>query len=151
MLGVGAGTLAKASESFLLATVSVAFDVVRARLAAVGCWRTVVLLAATSSRLLRAVPKRLMVPAGAGSTKLAPQSCSPPPDAWSWRWRLRSARRNATFHACQVVSTAGRPSQSSTSHGNVGPQGQPPRPSSRVQHWRRACPPVSPFFAHPPS
>jgi hypothetical protein len=115
--GVGAGTLAKASESFLLAAVSVAFDVVSAKLAAVSCWRTVVSLAAASARLSSAVPKRSMVSAGAGSTELAPQSGSPPPDAWSWRWHLRWARWIATFHARQVQSTAGRPSQSSTSRG----------------------------------
>jgi hypothetical protein len=103
---VGAGTLAKASESFLLAAVSVALDVVSTRLAPVSCWRTVVSLAAASARLSSAVPKRSMVPAGAGSTVLAPRSGSPPPDAWSWRWRLRWARRNATFQACQVRSTS---------------------------------------------
>ncbi len=65
---VGAGTFAKASESFLLAAVSMAFDVVSARLAAVSCWRTVMSLAAASARLSSAVPNRLMVPAGAGST-----------------------------------------------------------------------------------
>ena len=43
--------LAKASESFLLATVSVALEVVRARFDAVRCWRTVVSLAATKVRL----------------------------------------------------------------------------------------------------
>ncbi len=69
---MGAGTLAKASESFLLAAVSMAFDVVSTRLAAVSCWRTVVSLATASARLLRAVPKRSMVTAGAGSTELAP-------------------------------------------------------------------------------
>ncbi len=66
---VGAGTLAKASESFLLAAVSVVFDVVSARLAAVSCWRTVVSLAAARARLSRAVPKRSMETGGAGSTK----------------------------------------------------------------------------------
>ncbi len=98
-----AGTfLAKASESFLLAAVSEAFEVVSAKLAAVSCWRTVMSLAAASARLSRALPKRSMVTAGAGRTELAPRSESPPPEAWSWRWRLRWARRNATFHALQV-------------------------------------------------
>ncbi len=36
MAGAGAGTLAKASESFLLAAVSEAFEVVSAKLAAVS-------------------------------------------------------------------------------------------------------------------
>ena len=66
MPGVVAGTLAKASESFLLAAVSVAFDVVSAKFADVSCWRMVVLLAAVSVRLSRAVPKRSIVAAGAG-------------------------------------------------------------------------------------
>ena len=73
MPGVVAGTfLAKASESFLLAAVSKASEVVSAKLAAVSCWRTVVLLAAASARLSRAVPKQLMVTAGAGRTELVP-------------------------------------------------------------------------------
>ena len=66
MPGVVAGTLAKASESFLLAAVSMAFDVVSAKFADVSCWRTVVSLAAASARLSRAVPKRSIVAAGAG-------------------------------------------------------------------------------------
>jgi hypothetical protein len=70
--GVGVGTFGKASESFLLDAVSVAFEVVSAKLAVVSCWRTVVSLAAASARLSRAVPKRSMVPAGAGRTELAP-------------------------------------------------------------------------------
>ncbi len=69
MPGVVAGTLAKASKSILLAAVSVAFDVVSAKFAAVSCCRTVVLLAAARARLSRAVPKRLIVAAGAGRTK----------------------------------------------------------------------------------
>ena len=68
-----AGTfLAKASENFLLAAVSEAFEVVSAKLAAVSCWRTVVSLAAASARLSRAVPKWSMVMAGAGRTELVP-------------------------------------------------------------------------------
>ena len=69
MPGVVAGTLAKASESFLLAAVSVAFDVVSARFADMRCCRMVVLLAAPSARLSRAVPKRSIVAAGAGRTE----------------------------------------------------------------------------------
>ena len=69
MHGVVAGTLAKASESFLLATVSVALEVVGAKLAAVSCCRTVVLLAAARARLSRAVPKRSMETGGAGRTE----------------------------------------------------------------------------------
>ena len=73
MPGAGApGTLARASESFLLAAVSKAFEVVSAKLAAVNCWRTVVSLAAASARLSSAVPKWSMVTAGAGRTELAP-------------------------------------------------------------------------------
>ena len=64
-----AGTLAKASESFFLAAVSVAFDVVSAKFADVSCWRTVVSLAVASVRLSRAVPKQLIVAAGAGRTE----------------------------------------------------------------------------------
>ena len=63
------GTLAKASESFLLAAVSVALEVVSAKFAAVSCSRTVVSLAAARARLLRVVPKRSMETAGAGRTE----------------------------------------------------------------------------------
>ena len=67
MPGAGApGTLAKAFESFLLAAVSEAFEVVSAKLASVSCWRTVVSLAAARARMSRAAPKRSMVTAGAG-------------------------------------------------------------------------------------
>ena len=73
--GVAAGDVrlaANASDSFLLAAVSVALDVVSAKLDAVSCWRTVVSLAAASARLSRAVPKQLMVTAGVGRTELVP-------------------------------------------------------------------------------
>ncbi len=52
MPGVSAGAerLANASESFLLAAVSVAFDVVSTKFAVESCWRTVVSLAAASAR-----------------------------------------------------------------------------------------------------
>ena len=73
--GVTAGDgrlAANASESFLLAAVSMALDVVSTKLDAVSCWRTVVSLAAAKARLLRAVPKRSIVAAGAGSAELAP-------------------------------------------------------------------------------
>jgi hypothetical protein len=63
------GTLAKASESFLLAAVSVALEVVSAKFADVSCCRTVVSLAAVRARLSRAVPKRWMEAAGAGRTE----------------------------------------------------------------------------------
>ncbi len=63
------GTLAKASESFLLAAGSVALEVVSAKFAAVSCCRTVVLLAAASAWLLRAVSKRSMETGGAGRTE----------------------------------------------------------------------------------
>jgi hypothetical protein len=66
--GLVAWSFAKASESFLLAAMSAAFVAVSARFAAVSCWRTVVLLAAARARLSSAVPKWLMVPAGAGRT-----------------------------------------------------------------------------------
>ena len=69
MRGVVAGTLAKASESFLLVAVRVALEVVSAKFAAVSYCRTVVLLAATRARLLRAVPKWSMETAGAGRTE----------------------------------------------------------------------------------
>ena len=55
--GLVAWSFAKASESFLLAAVSKAFVAVRARFAAVSCYRTVVSLAATRARLLSAVSK----------------------------------------------------------------------------------------------
>ena len=94
-----ARALAKASESFLLASVSMAmaFDEVSGKLAAVSYCRTVVSLAAASAKLSRAVPKGSMVATAAGRTELASPSGSPPPDACSWRWRLRWARQNATF------------------------------------------------------
>ena len=63
------GTLPKASESFLLAAVSVVLDVVSAKFADMSCCRTVVLLATARVRLSRAVPKRSMVAAGAGRTE----------------------------------------------------------------------------------
>ena len=63
-----AWSFAKASESRLLAAVSKEFIALRARFAAVSCWRTVVLLAATRARLSSAVPKWSMVLAGAGRT-----------------------------------------------------------------------------------
>ena len=65
---MGAWSFAKASKNRLLADVSKVFVAVSARFAAVSCCRTVVLLAATRARLSSAVPKRLMVPAGAGRT-----------------------------------------------------------------------------------
>jgi hypothetical protein len=67
--GVVVRTLAKASESFLLAAVSVAMDVVSAKVADVSCCRTVVSSAAARARLSRAVPKWSMEAAGAGKTK----------------------------------------------------------------------------------
>jgi hypothetical protein len=68
VLGVVVGTLTKASESFLLAAVSMALEVVSAKFADVSCCRTVVSLAAARARLSRAVPKRSMEAAGAGRT-----------------------------------------------------------------------------------
>ena len=64
-----AGSLANATEGFLLAAVSMALEVVSAKLAAVSCCRMVVSLAAARARLLRAVPKRWMETGGAGSTE----------------------------------------------------------------------------------
>jgi hypothetical protein len=61
------GTSAKASESFLLAAVSVALEVVSAKFAGdVSCCRNVVSLATARARLSRAVPKQSMEAAGAG-------------------------------------------------------------------------------------
>ena len=68
MPGLVAWSFAKASESRLLAAVSKEFIALRARFAAVSCWRTVVLLAAARARLSSAVLKRLMELAGAGRT-----------------------------------------------------------------------------------
>ena len=59
-----AWTLANASESFLLAAVSVALEEVSTKLAAVSCCRTVVLLAVARARLSRAVPKQSMETGG---------------------------------------------------------------------------------------
>jgi len=74
-----ARALAKAYESFLLAAVSMAFDMVSTKFAALSsCCRTVVLLAAANVRLSRAVPKRSRVVAGVGRTELAPPSGSSP-------------------------------------------------------------------------
>lgn len=58
MHGVVAGASAKASEILLLAMVSMAFDVVSTKLAAVSCCRTVVTLAAARAKLPRAVLKQ---------------------------------------------------------------------------------------------
>jgi hypothetical protein len=69
VLGVVVGTLTKASESFLLAAVSMVLEVVSAKFATVSCCRTVVSLAAARARLSRAVPKRSMETAGAGRTE----------------------------------------------------------------------------------
>jgi hypothetical protein len=66
---VAAGSLANASKCFLLAAVSMALELVSAKLAAVSCCRTVVSLAAARARLSRAVPKRSMETGGAGSTE----------------------------------------------------------------------------------
>jgi len=66
---VDAGSLANASKSFLLAAVSVALELVSAKLAAVSCCRTVVSLAAVRARLSRVVPKRSMETGGAGNTE----------------------------------------------------------------------------------
>jgi hypothetical protein len=80
--------LAKVSKSFLLAAVSVTFDVVSARFDAVSCWRTVVSLAAARARLSSAVPKRFMVAAWAGSAEFAPPNGSTPPRSL---WQLAQA------------------------------------------------------------
>ena len=63
-----AWSFAKASKSCLLAVASKAFVAVSARFASVSCWRTVVSLVAARARLPSAVPKRSIVPAGAGRT-----------------------------------------------------------------------------------
>jgi hypothetical protein len=59
--GLVSFALASAFVIFLLSAVSVVTNVVRAKFDAVSCWRTVVLLATARARLLRAVPRRLMV------------------------------------------------------------------------------------------
>ncbi len=84
--GIAAGgltrfALANASARFLLAAVSVVTNVVRAKIDVVSCWRTVVLFAAARARLLRAVPRRLLVAAGVGRTAWALPNGPPPPDA----------------------------------------------------------------------
>jgi hypothetical protein len=84
--GVAAGglvdfALARASVSFLLATVSMVTKEERAKLDTVNCWRTAVLLAAARAKLLRAVPSQSMVAAGAGVTAWALPNGPPTPDA----------------------------------------------------------------------
>ncbi len=120
---------ANAFMSFLLAAVSKVTEAVRARLEAVSCYRMVVSFEATSTRFLRAAPMLSMVGAAARITVWVLLRGLPPPKAWSWHWRLRWARWNATFQACHIQDVDGRPSQLSTSMGNVGLQGQPPMPS----------------------
>ncbi len=81
--GVAAGglvsfALASVSASFLLAVVSMVTKEERAKFDVVSCWRAVVLLAAVRAELLRAVPSRSMVAAGAGITAWAlPNKPSP--------------------------------------------------------------------------
>jgi hypothetical protein len=82
--GVTAGglisfALANASAKFLLAVVSLVTNMARAKFDVVSCWRTMVLVAATRARLLRAAPRRLMVAVGAGRTAWAPPNGPPPP------------------------------------------------------------------------
>jgi hypothetical protein len=79
--GLVSFALASASTSFLLAAVSVVTNMERDKFDAVSCWRTVVSLAAARARLLRAVPSRAMVVAGAGITAWALPNVLPPPDA----------------------------------------------------------------------
>jgi hypothetical protein len=73
--------LASASTSFLLAAVNVVIKEERAKFEAVNCWRTVVLLAAARTELLRAVPSWSMVATGAGVTAWALPNGPPTPDA----------------------------------------------------------------------
>ncbi len=68
--GLVSFALASASASFLLARVSMVTNIERAKLDAVSCWRTVMLLAAVRARLLRAVPSRSMVVAGGGGNSM---------------------------------------------------------------------------------
>jgi hypothetical protein len=84
--GIAAGglvdfALARASASFLLATVSIVTKKERAKFNAVNCWRTVVSLAAARAKLSRAVPSWSMVVAGAGVTAWAISYGPPTPDA----------------------------------------------------------------------
>jgi hypothetical protein len=70
--------LARASASFLLAAVSVVTKKERAKFDTINCWRTVVLLAAARAKLLKAVPSRSIVVAGAGVTAWALPMDLPP-------------------------------------------------------------------------
>ncbi len=84
--GIAAGglfnfALARAFTSFLLAVVSMVTKEERAKFGAVNCWRTVVLLAAARTKLLRAVPSRSVAVAGAGVTAWALPNQPPTPDA----------------------------------------------------------------------
>ncbi len=79
--GLVAFALESTSASFLLVAVSVVTKEERAKFEAVNCWRTVVTLAAARAKLLRAVPSRSMVAAGAGATAWALPNGPPTPDA----------------------------------------------------------------------
>jgi hypothetical protein len=86
VFGVAAGglvsfALASTSASFLLAIVSMVTNMERAKFDAVSSWRTVVSLATVRARLLRAVPSRSIVAAGAGITAWALPNGPCPPDA----------------------------------------------------------------------
>jgi hypothetical protein len=72
--------LARASTSFLLATVGLVTKKERAKFDTVNCWRTVVLLAAARAKLLRAVPSQSMAVAGAGVTVWKLPNGPPTPD-----------------------------------------------------------------------
>jgi hypothetical protein len=73
VIGVTAGVpppfaLAAASTNFLSVAVSVVTVVVRARLAAVSCWRMAMLFVAARARLSKAFLSRPIVGAASGST-----------------------------------------------------------------------------------
>ncbi len=74
-------TLAIASARFLLAAVSVMTKEESNKFDTINCWRTMVLLTAARAKLLRAVPSRSMVAAGAGVTAWALPNGPPTPDA----------------------------------------------------------------------
>jgi hypothetical protein len=109
--------LAAASTNFLLVAVSVATVVVRARLAAVSCWRMVVLFVAARARLLSAILSCPVVGVSQEAHRAPNQEALPPAEANIWHWRLRWARQNAVFHTPHMRELEGRPSQLLTLRG----------------------------------
>ncbi len=119
-----------ALASFLLAAVSELIEAVRARLAAVSCWRTVVSFNAATARFSRTLPMRSMVGAAVGITVWAPPRGLPPTEAWSWCWCLRWARPKKTPSGLATYKTRPVGLPNCQPHkGSAGLHGQLSRPS----------------------